>query len=108
MILSGDPPQQAALDEHPKDTHQQRRQYQCNPVIHAQVVEPEHGDEGAQHVLGAMGEVDDPQEPENDRQAQAQQSIEGPIDQPQEQLAEQYAQRNTEYDCHDLPPAGSL
>ncbi|MNY51302.1 hypothetical protein D3C86_1868770 [compost metagenome] len=55
-----------------------------------------------------MGEVDDPQEPENDRQAQAQQSIEGPIDQPQEQLAEQYAQRNTEYDCHDLPPAGSL
>ncbi|MNP35014.1 hypothetical protein D3C76_1283270 [compost metagenome] len=54
-----------------------------------------------------MGEIDDPQQPENNRQPQAEQSIEGPIDQPKEQLAEQNTQGNTEYDTHDLPPAES-
>ncbi|MNF87683.1 hypothetical protein D3C84_701550 [compost metagenome] len=108
MILTGYPPQQAALYEHAKDADQQRSQHQRDPVIHAQVVKPEHGGESTEHVLGTMREVDDPQQPENDRQAQTEQSIEGPIDQPQEQLAEQYTQGNTEYDSHDLPPAGSL
>ncbi|MNE66375.1 hypothetical protein D3C80_1619200 [compost metagenome] len=83
VILTGDPPQQAALYEHAKDADQQRRQHQRDPIIHAQVVKPEHGGEGTEHVLGTMGEVDDPQEPENDRQAQAQQCIERPIDQAQ-------------------------
>ncbi|MCY1312518.1 hypothetical protein D9M70_629460 [compost metagenome] len=96
MILAGNAPQQPPLDQHAEGADQQRSQHQRDPVVDAQVVEAEHRGEGAEHVLRAMGEVDDPQQAEDDRQAQAEQGIERPVDQAQEQLAEQHAQGNAE------------
>src|SRR3546814_12535432 len=59
------------------------------PVADAGEAEQHPGGEGAQHVLGAMREVDDVEHAEDHRQAQAQHGVEGAVDESQQQLAEQ-------------------
>ncbi len=91
----------AALDHDRQRADQQRRQHQRQPVVDAQVVQSEPGTEGAEHVLGAMGEVDDVEQAEDDGQSQAQHGIEGAVDQAQQQLAEKGLRRDAE-DFHGL------
>jgi hypothetical protein len=47
------------------------------------------GDKGAHHVLRAMGEIDDVEQPEDDCESEAQERIERAVDQPKQHLAEQ-------------------
>ena len=65
-----DPPQQHHLDQHADHRHDQRRHHDAGP-------EPERAGKplgqrerhiGAEHVEGAMGEIDDPRHAEDDRQ----------------------------------------
>jgi hypothetical protein len=63
------------------------------------VLQEEVGGEGAHHVLGAVGEVDDVEEPEDHGQSQAQHRVERAVDEPDEELAEESLGRDTE-DCH--------
>jgi hypothetical protein len=82
--------QHQSLDEHAEHADHHRRCREGNPVVHAQVVESEQGQKGAEHVERAVREVDDVEQAENDRQAQAQHGIERAVDQPEQQLPEQF------------------
>ena len=53
------------------------------------MVQQEPGAEGAHHVLGAVREVDDVEQAEDDREAEAQHRVERAVDQPEQELAEQ-------------------
>jgi hypothetical protein len=52
-------------------------------------LQQEVGREGAHHVLSAVGEVDDVEQPEDHGEPQAQQRVERAVDQPDQQLPEQ-------------------
>jgi len=83
-----------ALDDHPGGPDHDGRDQQSQPVIHAQLVEAKPGHEGAQHVLGAMREVDDVQQAEDHGQSQRKQRIKGPVDESDQQLPEQRLRGN--------------
>jgi hypothetical protein len=72
------------------------RERQRPPVAQAEIVQQRPGDEGAEHVLRAMGEVDDVEKAEDDRQPEAQHGIERAVDQAQKQLAEQGLRRDSQ------------
>ena len=77
---------------------------QRDPVVDAELVQPIQRHERAQHVQRAVGEVDDAEQAEDDRQAQAQHRVERAVDQPEQQLAEKGLDRNPE-DAHRAQPA---
>ncbi|MNT94026.1 hypothetical protein D3C72_2356280 [compost metagenome] len=58
--------------------------------------------------MGAVAEIDDVEQAENDRQAQAEQGIERAVDQPQKELAEQGLWGDSQELEHDfgLSPTG--
>ena len=58
------------FDQHTGCTDQKGRNQQCKPIIDAQVGHTKPGNEGAQHVLSAVGEIDDVEQPKDHRQAQ--------------------------------------
>ena len=58
------------FNQHARGTDQQGRDDQGDPVIDAEFVQRQIRHKGAQHVLGAMAEVNDVQQAENHRQAQ--------------------------------------
>ncbi len=62
------------------------------------------GHEGAQHVLSAVGEVDDPQHAEDHGEAEAQERVERAVDEPQEELAQQDRQGVAEDHRHGACP----
>ena len=55
---------------HACQPHQQWREDQRPPIADAQVIQQHPGHEGAHHELRAMGEVDDVEQPENNREAE--------------------------------------
>jgi hypothetical protein len=65
---------------------------------------PRH--EGAHHVLGAVGEVDDVEEPEDHREAEAQRGVEGAVDEPEQELPEE-GRRGDAQDLRHCGWAGS-
>src|SRR5262249_40354546 len=69
------------------------------PVADADLVQQEVRRECAQHVLGAMREVDDVEKAEDHGQPERKQRIERPVDQANQQLAEQRLGRDAE-DLH--------
>ena len=81
--------QHGALNDDAGCAHQQRREQQRYPVVQPQILKAEVGHKSTQHVLGAVGEVDDVQQAENHGQAQREQGIKGAIDQADQQLPEQ-------------------
>ena len=70
-----------ALDDNPAQADDDRHQDESPPEAEAEVVEQHPGDEGAHHVLGAMREVDDVEEAEDDRQPEAEDGVERAVDQ---------------------------
>ncbi|ENR74374.1 hypothetical protein B983_02250 [Brucella abortus 67/93] len=62
----------------------------------------EIADESTQHILRAMGEIDDAQKPEDDGKAEAQHGIEGAIDEADQQLPEKRLQRYSKNHYHRL------
>ena len=87
------------FDQHPHQSDHQRRDEQGRPVIHvepghaekrAQLGVAEQGDEGAEHVEGAVGEVDDVEQAEDDGQPQAEQGIENAVVQSEHQLRQDH------------------
>ncbi len=105
-----EPFQHAALEEDAKRSDQQRRKQQRPPVVDAEVRHPDPGQERAHHVLGAVGEVDDVEKAEDNRQPEAEDGVERAIEQADEQLPEQALHRHTEHPGHgNAPlPAGCL
>jgi hypothetical protein len=65
-----------------------RHDQQRPPVADAEIVQQHPRHERAQHVLRAMGEVDDVQQAEDHGQSQRQDRIERPVDQTQQKLPE--------------------
>src|SRR5439155_506994 len=53
------------------------------------MLQQQEGDERAQHVLGAMREVDDIEHAENNGEPETEQRVERAVDQPDQELAEQ-------------------
>jgi hypothetical protein len=57
----------------PKIPDHHRGEHQRPPVVDAELVQQQVRDEGAHHVLGAVGEVDDVEQAEDDGQPERQQ-----------------------------------
>ncbi len=89
MIKPVEPLQEQPLDDDADGADQDRHQHQRGPIADVEIVEQQEGREGAHHVLGAVGKIDDVQHAENDREPEAQQRIERAVDQPHQELAEQ-------------------
>jgi hypothetical protein len=77
------------LDHHTQRAHDEWRDDERPPVPQPRLVQQEVRHEGADHVLGAVGEVDDVQEPEDDREPQGKERVERPVDQADQQLPEE-------------------
>ncbi len=104
MVELIEPLQEEALDQDPARAHHDRRQHQRPPIAEPAVLQQQIGEEGAQHVLGAVGEVDDVEHAENDGEPEAEQRIERAVDQPEQQLPEQRRRRNAEHFEHGSSP----
>ena len=65
-----------------------RREDQRRPITKPQRVQQKPRAKSAQHVLRAVREVDDVEEPEDDREPEAQQRVKGAVDQPHQKLRE--------------------
>ncbi len=81
MVQLIEPRQHRAFHDGGEQSHHQRCKKQREPIV-----DPTHGqkqqrDKGAQHVLRAMGEVDDAQKPEDHRKTQRQERVERAVDQ---------------------------
>ena len=96
MIELVEPLQEQPLDDHADGADQDRHDNERDPVIQADILQQEERREGAQHVLGAVREVDDVEHAEDDGEAKAQQRVERAVDQPEQQLPEQRLRRNAE------------
>ena len=94
-------PQKQALDRYPEQTHRERREDERAPVVHPQKLQAHIGGKRAEHVEGPMREIDDPHEPEDYRETEAQQRVERSIDQSQHELAQNRGQRHAEDGCHE-------
>ncbi len=89
MVELIEPLQEQPLDDHPGDADQHGRKDERPPVAKPCIFQEEESGEGAQHVLGAMGEVDDVEHAEDHGQPKAEQRVERAVDQPDQQLPEQ-------------------
>jgi hypothetical protein len=93
-----------ALDGDADQTDDDGCDQQRPPVAQARPLQAEVRGEGAHHVLGAVGEVDDIEQAEDHREPEAEQRVEGAVDQPDEELTEQRLGRHAE-DGHPGGPA---
>src|SRR5262249_3973644 len=75
------------------------------PVAHPDILQQEERGKGAQHVLGAMGEVDDVEDAEDDGEPEAEQRVERAVDQPDQELSEQGLQADSKDLGHPAPSA---
>src|SRR5690606_14095859 len=93
------------LDRRAGEADDQRCEDQRRPVADAEGGQQQVTGEGADHVLRAVGEVDDLQHAEDDRQPQTEQRIEGAVDQADQQLAEERLDGYVEDRRHQTPRA---
>src|SRR5262249_19135818 len=91
-----EPLQKGALDDDTGDADDDRRDDERDPIVQTGILQQEERREGAQHVLGAMGEVDDVEHAEDDGETEAQERVERAVDQPEQELTEQSLGRNAE------------
>src|SRR5690606_37306837 len=96
-----EPAQEEPLGNHPSQPDDQRRYDQGRPVADPEEGQQKVGNECAKHVLRPVGEVDHPEQAEDDGQPEGQKRIERPVDQAEQKLAEQCLERNAEYHGHD-------
>jgi len=85
--------QQRALDRDPDGADDDRRQDKRRPITEPEGVQQKPRAERAQHVLRAMGEVDDVEKTEDHRQPKAQHRVKRAVDQPDQELGEHRRRR---------------
>ena len=103
MVEPIEPLQKKPLDDDPGYPHDKRRKEDRPPIAQTSVLEEKVRGEGAQHVLGAMSEVDDVEHAEDDGEPKAEQRIERAVDEPDEQLPEQGLRADAEQFEHRFP-----
>ena len=67
-VEAGEPLEEQALDDRPDRADNQRREDKGEPIIEARILEQEISGEGPHHIERAVGEIDDREHAENDRQ----------------------------------------
>jgi hypothetical protein len=67
-IEAGQPLEEQALDDRPDRADDNRREDERPPIVEAQAVQQKIGGEGPRHIERAMGEIDDVEHAENDRE----------------------------------------
>ncbi len=82
---------EVALHQHAERADEDRGDDKRGPVADGdiRIVEQEIGGERAHHILRAVGEIDDVEQAEDHREAEAQHGVERAVDEAEEQLAEQ-------------------
>jgi len=96
MVELIEPLQKQPLDDDARYPDDDRRKDDRPPIIQSRVLQEKVSGEGAQHVLGAVREVDDVEHAENNGEPQAEQRIERAVDEPDQQLAEQRLRTDAE------------
>ena len=104
MIELIEPLQKKAFDDDPRDPDQHGSKYQRPPVAQMRILQQKERGEGAQHVLGAMREIDNVEHAKDDGEAKAEQRVERAVDQPNKQLPEQGLGADAEYFKHGVQP----
>ena len=104
MVELVEPLQKQPLDDDAGDADDERRDDERPPVAEPGILQQEERGEGAHHVLGAMGEVDDVEHAEDDGEPEAEQRVERAVDQPDQQLPEQ----GLRADAENFEHGGSL
>ena len=89
MVELIEPLQKQPLDDDAGDPHRDGGDDDRPPITYPRILQQEERRERAQHVLGAVGEVDDVEHAEDDGKPQAEQRVERAVDEPDEQLPEQ-------------------
>jgi hypothetical protein len=102
MVELVEPAQERPLDHDAGHGDDDRREQQRPPVVEPGILQQEERHEGAHHVLGAVGEVDDVEHAEDHGESEAQQRVERAVDQPEQQLPEQRLRRDAEDFEHGL------
>src|SRR3546814_6046280 len=67
-------------------TDDQRRDHKCCPVRHTKMLQEDPRKERSHHIEGAMREIDHVQKAEDNRHAEAQESVERAVDQTNQDL----------------------
>src|SRR5262245_21499723 len=96
MVELIEPLQKQPLDNDPGYAHDDGRNDDGPPIAQSGIEQEKVGGEGSQHVLSAVGEVDDVEHAENDGEPQTEQRIEGAVDEADQQLAEQSLRADAE------------
>ena len=94
------PLQEQPLDQDAEAADGERGQDQRPPVADAEIGEQEPGAEGAQHVLGPVGEVDDVEQAEDHGEPEREDGVERAVDEADQELAEQHLRRDPEKFLH--------
>src|SRR6201999_2281196 len=89
MVELIEPLQEQPLDDDAGDPDDEGSDHDRPPVAYPGILQQEERRKGAEHVLGAVGEVDDVEHAEDDGEAEAEQRVERAVDQPKQQLSEQ-------------------
>src|SRR4051812_46809796 len=89
MIETVKPLEHGALEDNTNRPDGQRHEHERGPVIDAEISEPHPGEERAHHVLRAVREIDDVEQPEDNRQTEREDGVERTVDEPDQQLREQ-------------------
>jgi len=74
------PTQQQAFDNQCEHTDNRRPQEKSRPIAYPVILQKEPCGDCTEHILSAMGEVDDTQKAEDYGQAETEDCIKGPVD----------------------------
>src|SRR5262249_5674380 len=89
MVELIEPLQKQPLDNDPGYAHDDGRNDDGAPIAQSGIEQQQVGGAGSQHVLTAVGEVDDDEHAEDDDEPQAEKRVERAVDESDQQLAEQ-------------------
>ena len=104
MVEAGDALEQRSLHNGAERADDQRREDQRAPIADAGEMQQEIGGERADHVEGAVREIDDVEHAEDHGEAEAQQRIERAVDQADQQLAVKLRHRDRVAEEHQAAP----
>ena len=96
MVELIEPLQKQPLDDDPGYAHDDGRNDDGPPIAQSGIEQEKVCGERAQHVLSAVGEVDDIEHAENDGEPQTEQRVERAVDESDQQLAEQRLRADAE------------
>src|SRR5215468_3890145 len=103
MVELIEPLQKQPLDDDPGYAHDYGRNDDGPPIAQSRIEQEKVRGEGSQHVLSAVGEVDDVEHAEDDGEPEAEQRVERAVDEPDQQLPEQGLRADAEQFEHRFP-----